>query len=319
MRNDILPSINLYDEVSDLVRQIPRGSVSTPKRISDALGDPKAVKAVIEILKDWERSEELPVHRVITEKGEPLGSNEVKERCLQVLEEEGVKISANGVRDVDLYLFNKFRSGFPLRKIAELQQSLAQDLVLENTSKVPVRAVAAVDVAYKGRLGFGFFVIMNCEFRTLEEEYVQVEVSFPYISGYLAFREAPVILKALEKAGREYDAVMINGQGIAHPRGCGLASHVGLILERPTIGITIRKLAGNVLPGRGSSPLIEHQGRIVGAKIERAGLAPIYVSPGNNITLQRSIETVHAFLKQHRIPEPLWKAHEGAKRILQCR
>jgi len=110
-----------------------------------------------------------------------------------------------------------------------------------------------------------------------------------------------------------FDALMINGHGVAHPRSCGIATHIGLILgEKPTIGVATRRLYSRAK--QGESP---YGDRIT--KIQRAHHGAIYVSPGNNITLERSLETVRAFLGEHRLPEPLWRAHVKARTLSRQR
>jgi len=304
MREQILPTVDLYEEIYRLVRQIPRGMVSTPREISEALGDTKAVRAVTEMVETAEPCRDLPVHRVVSETGRPLCVGRSPEACLELLRREGVEVSGGNIIDLEKHLFSGFEAAFPLKRLQELQERLSREVVLEDRSAEALEVVAGVDVAYRGRQGFGACVAMDRSFRVLDEAAAEMEVRFPYVSSYLAFREGPLIMRALERLDEPFDALMINGHGIAHPRGCGVATHVGLILgDKPTIGVAAKKMTEGV----------KQEDRIPGAEIRRGGHGTIYVSSGDNITLQRSLETVEPFLGEHRLPEPLWRAHIKAR------
>jgi deoxyribonuclease V len=143
--------------------------------------------------------------------------------------------------------------------------------------------------------------------------------SFPYIAGYLAFREGPAILAAWEKLKLKPDLLLIHGHGIAHPRGIGLASHIGVWLNLPTIGITKTRLYGihgEVGPQVGDwSKLVDEKqpDRAIGAVLRTCeNIRPVYVSPGHLIDLEHSIEYVLACTRGCRIPEPLRAAHQAA-------
>jgi len=314
-------SIDLYQEVYRLIRQIPRGRVSTLRDISEALGDRRAARAVWEIIRSMKPSPELPLHRVVSVKGTPLCLGGSGERCLELLKEERVEIVGRAVSPLEAHIFRDFRTDFPLRRLREVQERLAEEVVLEDRFEGPVEVVAGVDVAYRGRRGFGVCVVMDRGFRVLEEEEVEAPVSFPYISTYLTFREGPIVMEALRRVRETFDALMINGHGIAHPRGCGIATHVGVLLgDKPTIGVATRRLVGMVKgEGEGGWAPLEFRGRIVAAEIRRKDHGAIYVSPGNNITLEGCLKVVKAFLGRHRLPEPLWAAHTRARDLSRGR
>lgn len=319
MREELLPSLDLYKQISYLVKQIPRGMISTPKKIAIALGDSSAAKAVTEVVERAQPVHHEPFHRIVSENGKPILSGGEQEAVLGTLRVEGVDTSGNHVSSVDRYLFEAFSSSSPLKTFAGLQHLLASQVSLKDESEEPIQTVAACDVAYRNQKGFGFCVLMDSKLAVLEEVEAEAEVYFPYISGYLVFREGPLILKTLKKLSGPFDALIVNGHGIAHPRGCGLASHIGLVVDKPTIGIATKKLVGETVMQKNSLEFLEYKEQIVGAKILREGFAPIYVSPGANISLERSIQTMKNLLKHHKFPEPLWRAHNGAKRLLQGR
>ncbi|MFB0557811.1 MAG: endonuclease V, partial [Candidatus Bathyarchaeia archaeon] len=112
-----------------------------------------------------------------------------------------------------------------------------------------------------------------------------------------------------------FDVLLINGHGIAHPRGCGLATCVGLELDVPTIGVAKRALVGKIGEQKGAWALLLYEGRVIGAEIKREGHSPIYASVGHMISLESSVETVLTTLSNDLLPEPLAQAHIEAIRI----
>jgi len=146
----------------------------------------------------------------------------------------------------------------------------------------------------------------------IEEAHAIVTASFPYIPGFLSFREGPALIKAIKRLKIEPDVIIFDGQGIAHPKGLGIASHIGVILDIPTIGCAKSRLIGEHRePGtkKGNwSPLL-YEGNIIGAVLRtKDNVRPLFVSPGNRIDLKSSIEIVLACTRTYRIPEPLRRA-----------
>jgi len=135
---------------------------------------------------------------------------------------------------------------------------------------------------------------------------------FPYIPGLLSFREAPIILDIWKKLTRRPEVLLVDGQGIAHPRGLGLAAHLGLLLDMPTIGVAKSRLVGEgEKPGReaGAATPLCWQGQTVGWILRtRTGIKPLYVSPGHRISLADCREIVISCVKGYRFPEPLRQA-----------
>jgi len=301
--------IDLYEEIYGLVRQIPPGKVSTPKDISEALGDTGAAKAVTETIEETRPSDILPVHRVVSREGRSLCSSLTRDLCSELLRQEGAEVVDGVVISFKKHLFNNFESGFPLKQLQKLQEVLASKVVLEDKPSKALKVTAGVDVAYKGRRCFGVCVLIDQHSRVLNEVESETEIRFPYIPSYLAFREGPVIMKTLEKMNEPFDTLIINGHGVAHPRGCGIATHIGIILgDRRTIGVATRRLLSRA--EQGQAP---YGDQII--KIQRAHHGTIYVSPGNNITSKKSLEVVETFLGEHRLPEPLWHAHVKARNL----
>lgn len=278
----MIPGVDFYSYLRDLIEQIPEGKMSTSKRIAIALGDQIAASAV----------------------SSALQRDDFHEACGKVNADEAAGVSH----------FSDFRSDKPLRRLAELQRDLAQRVVSEDAYPESGR-VAGVDVAYRGDEAFAACVVMDRALNVLEECTAFVEVRFPYIPGYLMFREAPAI-KAVAEMASDLDVLLVNGHGVAHPRGCGLASCVGLELDVPTIGVARSPLVGDVGERRGCwAPLI-HEDKIVGAEVEASG-SRAYVSVGHKISLETSIKIVQKLTAEGRFPEPLRRAHMEATRMLK--
>lgn len=150
----------------------------------------------------------------------------------------------------------------------------------------------------------------NC---IVEKRAVHGKTEFPYVPGLLSFREAPLVLAAFAKIRTKLDAVMIDGQGIAHPRRLGLASHIGLWLGVPTIGCAKSRLCGDFkAPARraGSSTRLTLEGKVVGRVLRSKNAAkPLFISPGHRIDVSGAVQVVVACLRGYRMPEPTRLAH----------
>jgi deoxyribonuclease V len=183
---------------------------------------------------------------------------------------------------------------------------------LSRTAKI----VAGADVAYDKRSDrlFAAIVVLRIRpFETLEQVVVEGKATFPYIPGLLSFREAPVVMKAFEKLSVRPDVLMCDGQGVAHPRGFGLASHLGVLLDVPTIGCAKNRLCGThreVGPDAGNYVSLKLEGKTIGSVVRtRAGVKPVYVSVGHRIDLPGAIRLVLRCSRGYRIPEPTRQAH----------
>ena len=156
----------------------------------------------------------------------------------------------------------------------------------------------------------------------LEERWVEGKTDFPYIPGLLSFREIPLLLEALKQTEIDPDLIFCDGQGIAYPRGIGLASHLGLILNKPTIGCAKSRLVGDysrVGDKKGDYSFLRYKGNLVGVVLRtRTGVKPLFVSPGNKITLEKSFKMVLSCCIRYRVPEPIRQTHlmvKGLSRI----
>ncbi len=159
----------------------------------------------------------------------------------------------------------------------------------------------------------GVVVLSYPDLKEKEEKWVRERAGFPYIPGLLSFREIPPVIKAMERLETEPDLILCDGQGIAHPRRLGLASHLGLLLNKPTIGCAKSRLIGQfsaVGRNRGDYTGLWDKGLEIGAVLRtRTGVRPLFISPGNRITLEESLRIVLECCPLYRIPEPIRRAH----------
>ncbi len=178
-----------------------------------------------------------------------------------------------------------------------------------------VRLIAGADVAYDTKNDRLFAAVLVYSYPDLvlrEVRSSSAPVRFPYIPGLLSFREAPALIRAYRRLYLRPDLLICDGQGIAHPRGVGLASHLGLVLGVPTIGCAKSRLVGEhgeVGPHRGDRTPLLLDRRVVGSVIRsRTGVRPLYISPGHGIDLERSVKYVLACGRGFRLPEPVRQA-----------
>jgi len=174
-----------------------------------------------------------------------------------------------------------------------------------------------VAVAFKEKRGIVAIIVADCSSgEVLESQTLIAKLTFPYIPAFLAFREGPAILKAIHSIKTRVSVLLINGQGLAHPLRCGLASHLGVESGHPTIGVTKNRLIGEYPPvpeGEQDAVPLTSEGEQVGWVLRsRKGSKPIFVSPGHMVSLHSSLAIVRACVAGHRLPEPIRMAHEAA-------
>jgi len=200
----------------------------------------------------------------------------------------------------------------------EVQLKLA--LRVSRTDEIgSARFIAGVDISVDRIRGVarGAVVVLSYpELELVETRVVEGKVDFPYVPGLLSFREAPLTLAAFERLDIAPDLVLFDGQGIAHPRRLGLASHLGLFLDIPTIGCAKSRLCGShQIPGPepGSYAELVDGEEIIGAALRtKAGTKPVYVSIGHKVNLKSAINWVMRCCRGYRLPEPTRLAHLAA-------
>jgi deoxyribonuclease V len=204
----------------------------------------------------------------------------------------------------------------PLYQEAVTIQRELQKRVKTHNGFQEINTLAGVDLAqFRGgeQLICGILVYSFPELVEIERSFAIVRVAFPYIPGLLAFREAPAIIRTAKQLKTKPDLLMVDGQGIAHPRGCGIASHVGVILDMPSIGVAKKRLFGKFdEPGevRGDwTELSSRTGKSLGAVLRTKNKTrPVFVSIGHKIDLQTSINVTLRCTNGFRIPEPTRQA-----------
>ena len=215
-----------------------------------------------------------------------------------------------------------------IRHLHEWQASTSEAIALQKQLALQVsqdeasdafRYIAGVDVSTSRwhEEGTAAVVVLNYPALELQEEKrVRGRIVFPYVPGLLSFREAPLILEAFEQLDITPDLVFVDGQGIAHPRRFGIAAHLGLLLDVPTIGCAKSRLCGMYEePGieAGSSTDLLDEGEVIGEVVRtRKGTKPVYVSVGHKISLRQAVRWTLRCCRGFRLPEPTRLAHQAA-------
>jgi deoxyribonuclease V len=207
----------------------------------------------------------------------------------------------------------------------QIQKELTRKLLFEDDTDDPA-LIAGVDVAFSRArdLLYAAIVVFDAEtMQPVEVASAAQQPVFPYVPGLLTFREGPVVLQAYEKLKLEPDLVMFDGQGIAHPRGLGLAAHMGVILDKPSIGCAKSRLVGEFKEPkqkRGAMRTLSLHRKKVGVVLRtRDNTKPLFVSPGHRITIETAVKRVLEAGRGYRLPEPTRLAHYEAARAKRAR
>lgn len=202
---------------------------------------------------------------------------------------------------------------FSISKAHKAQLYLSQKIVAEDRLLQEIKCIAGVDVAYTDDLAIGSVAVLDYEsLELLEQQTVTRQAKFPYIPTLLSFREIPPAIACIKKLILQPEVFLVDGQGVAHPYGCGFASHLGLAIEKPTIGVAKSRLVGEPQTATGQEFLIQ-EGRIIGEVVTtKKGVKPVYVSVGHLTSLGTAVEIVKHCVLNSRIPEPILQAHKIA-------
>ena len=205
-----------------------------------------------------------------------------------------------------------------LEEAKRLQMLLSKRVIREDRLREPITHVAGVDVAYRGEYSIGAAAVLDyASMELIETKTSRQATRFPYKSTFLSFRELPPIVSAMDKLRIQPDVTLVDGHGVAHPRRLGLASHLGLVLDAPTIGVAKNLLCGKVEDNGNDrwKPVI-HKHETVGAAVfTRPNAKPVYVSIGHKVSLDTAREIVLHCARKYRIPEPLRTAHMTSQRL----
>ena len=206
----------------------------------------------------------------------------------------------------------KLSPRFSAKKAHAMQLHLSKQVIREDTLPETINYVAGVDVAYAKGISIGAVAVLDfASLSLVESQVVCLKTRFPYIPTLLSFREIPPTYSAIKKLRTRPDVFLVDGQGFAHPYRLGFATHLGLAIDSPTIGVAKSLLCGKVEPvdEHGWAPLTDGE-EIIGAEVvTKPGTKPVYVSVGHRVSLRRAIEIVRSCTRTYRIPEPIRRAH----------
>ena len=203
---------------------------------------------------------------------------------------------------------------FSAEKAHRAQLQLSKRIIFEDKLPKKVLYVAGVDAAYVEDLAIGAVAVLDYDsLELVEVQTAMRKVAFPYIPTLLSFRELPVTLQCIRKLKTQPDVFLVDGQGFAHPYRCGFASHLGVVLGRPTIGVAKSRLIGEVGSFEDRDfAYLWHEGEIIGAVLKTSTGKPIYVSVGHMISLETAIKIVRHCMRWDSVPEPIRIAHQIA-------
>jgi len=208
------------------------------------------------------------------------------------------------------------KSNFSIEKAHETQLRLSEQIVLKDMLPKKIRFVAGVDVAYVKDLSIGAVAVLDYNsLKLVESQMTLCKARFPYVPTLLSFREMPSTVLSIKKLRLQPDIFLVDAHGFAHPYRCGFASHLGLVIEKPTIGVAKSRLIGKVEDTRVESDvaLLKHDNDVIGAVVTtKHGCKPVYVSVGHMVSLETAVKIVKHCAHDNRIPDPILKAHELA-------
>jgi deoxyribonuclease V len=280
--------------VYEATAQIPRGMVSTYGAIARALGDIRAARAVGMILSENPTPIVVPCHRIVYNDGEVgwyAGKGCGRERKESLLRDEGVDIIAGKVSDLKNHLFQDFDIE-PLLEKMRLRQEELRPLVVAGDDFAEPNAYAALDVSYRGDNAFAVKVIQEAMTGEIVGSRLEKgKVLFPYVPTYLTYRELPILSRLIDPTSQD-TVHLIDGQGTLHPRRFGIACHIGVCLDVPTVGVAKSLLVGKVEEsGSEESPIVV-AGEVLGTRLTLPNNRPLYVSVGHRISLGTAVEIV---------------------------
>ena len=302
-----LPDLtNLLDR---LLEQVPAGRVTTFGDLATALGDVRAARWVAEAL--GEPSSNSSAHRVVRKSGE-LAARAISQR--QRLVAEHCPFLSDNRIDLEHARWSTFTSPQPLRKLCDWQLRMAAAATLPPWTEMPT-TIAGVDLSYSSsaKAVAAYVRIDVASGRVVFCHTIRRSAPFPYIPGYLTFREAPVLVDLLEEVrqhGPLDPLILVDGSGRLHPRRAGIAVAVGLLADCATIGVSKHQLCGRrTLEFVEGCPVIEHDGEAVGAVLDGGSKRrTLYVSPGHRIDLASAVRCTKAVWRSERLPLPTFHA-----------
>jgi deoxyribonuclease V len=310
--------MNLFEYTYNLVRQIPKGKISSYGAIAEALGDKIASRAVGHMMNQNPNADTMPCFRIVHSDGKLGGFGLGIDDKIRRLNEDNILVKDEKIVDFNNVMYKDFKTSYPLKKLREEQINLSKKVNLKDTFS-EIKTVAGFDVAYpKSEFDKVCGACIVIDYKTkdiIEKKTIFWETDFPYIPTYLFYREFPVINELINILKSDPTVYLFDGNGILHPYGIGIATQTGIELNKPSIGVAKSLLYG------------KKQGSVIKIDNEKKGFlfysskklkTPIYVSPGNNISFNSCLKIIKN-LAIYKIPEPLRQAHILAKKTLNQR
>jgi deoxyribonuclease V len=307
--------MNLFEYTYNLVRQIPTGKISTYGAVAIALGDKVAARAVGRMMNQNPNADDMPCFKIVHSDGRLGGFGLGIGDKIRRLQQDSIHVNNGKIVDFEDVFFDDFKTEYPLKTLREEQINLSRKVSLQDDFN-GIETVAGIDVAYPDNefhQACGACAVLDYRtMQVIEESVVFSPTDFPFISTYFSYRELPIVQKLINQLRVTPSMILLDGNGIIHPARCGFASHAGVTLDIPTIGVAKTLLYGTI---KDSKIIIEKEQRGY-AFSKKQGIRPIYVSPGHRVSLKNSVEVVK-HLSSLKNPEPLRLAHHLAKKNLQ--
>lgn len=204
-------------------------------------------------------------------------------------------------------------TGFSVLRARKAQLNIAARVVHIDFFQYPIQLIGGVDVAYRNNRAIGAWVVLERgSWRLVNYAVGVVKVKFPYVPTLLSFREVYPCIVAWKKLRVKPSISLVDGQGVLHPYRAGFASHLGVVLDVPTIGVAKKLLCGTAGEWRGDTAPITDQGTVIGCALKTRG-RPIYISTGHRVSLKSAVDIVRKCVTKYRLPEPIRIAHAKAK------
>ncbi len=313
--------MNLYEYTYNLVRQIPKGYVSSYGAVARALGDIRASRAVGQMMNQNPHPDNMPCYKIVYSDGRVGGFALGQEEKIKRLRHDNITIKDEKITDFESVFFNDFKTNYPLKTCRREQLNLRKKVNLTNQlNEDEISTIAGFDVAYStkeyDRSCVACVVIDYKSKNIVETKTLFQQIKFPYIPTYLTFRETPLIKQIYTMLNKKPSVLMFDGNGILHPYKFGLASHAGVLLNKPSIGIAKSLLCGK----KQVNDYIKYEDEILGKALYAHDNVkkPVYVSPGNLVSLSISYK-IASNLSRYKHPKPIRQAHILATKTMKAK
>jgi len=312
--------MDLYEYTYDLVRQIPKGFVSTYGAVAKALGDIRASRAVGKMMNENPRPDTMPCYKIVYSDGSIGGFALGNKEKIKRLRNDNITVKNGEISHFDKVFFKDFKTTYPLKTCRKKQVQLRKKVCLNSLlTENQISTVAGFDVAYSTKdpeQACVACVIIDYQTKEiLEKQTLFQKTKFPYIPTYLTFRETPFIQQVYDNLDVEPSVLMMDGNGILHPYQFGLASHSGVLLKKPSIGVAKSLLCGS----QQKNDTIIYDNKVLGKAFyaHQKVKKPVYVSVGNKISLSTAVNIVSK-LSKYKHPKPVREAHFLATKTIKA-